>query len=158
MDLRRSTHFLYGFDIFNDGDIIGQYKAPLGVEEIPDGTPVQIDLTDTERFKVCADDATPDYYLYSEVNGTILTRQRWDNGLQFDVVQPENPATLYIGGRGKQFRTKLIDETNGALSLGDEVGVLSGKYQLVDGTTVTNAIGTIIGLPTTDEAIIMLNQ
>jgi hypothetical protein len=49
-----------------------------------------------------------------------------------------------LSRRGNIIETKLFDESNGALSVGDGVGILSGKYQLMDGTTVTNTIGKIV--------------
>lgn len=140
--MRSITHFVYGFDIYNDADIIGQIPTPEfdqsltlnndleGEEGWRVGTPVDID-SDGE-LEVTDDGEIPQYYLKQDVVKE-LDYQKWVNDVKIDVTTFENAAAVYIGGRGKIMETALIHEDSSP-SVGDEIGVLDGYYA-TDGDT-----------------------
>lgn len=142
--MRSITHFLYGFDYYNDADLIGQFPTPEWDEESMDsnneldgetgwrvGTPVSIN-SDGE-LEMTADGEIPDYYLHQDVI-TELDYQKWVNDIKLDVTIFGHAAAVMIGGRGKIIETALLDEDVDTFSAGDDIYVANGKFTNVDPT------------------------
>ena len=151
--MRSITHFSYGFDYYNDADLIGQFPTPewdsgtmssnndiSGETGWRVGTPVSINASG--QLEMTADGATPDYYLHQDVL-TELDYQKWVNDIKLDVTLFGNAAAVMIGGRGKIIETGLLDEDVGTFSAGDDIFVANGKFTNVDPNT-GDVIGEVI--------------
>lgn len=154
---RQTTNFSLGFATkgFNASevgiDVVSHFKSPEAWSEDEDGekdvgTPIQVDLDEDFKLKVCPDGEVPDGFLRHYVGDHYLGEE--DFYIQNRInkfITPGDPAPFIRNVAWGVLDTKLTADDYSDPEKGDEIYVENGKFTDTDptGDDSGEVIGTV---------------